>query len=138
MKNTNSKEVEELIKDLSILIVEDELVNSLFLKEAFMRLPVKIECTGNGLDAVKSYKKNKFDIVLMDLRLPKLDGFEATREILKFDPNAKIIAQTAYAMYGDREKCLEAGFCDYITKPMKRDALIDIVIKWSPKNQNKK
>lgn len=134
MENINAKSREELIKDLSILIVEDELVNSLFLKEAFVRLPVKIECVANGLDAVKLYKKNKFDIVLMDLRLPKLDGFEATREILKFNPNAKVIAQTAYAMYGDREKCLEAGFCDYITKPMKRDDLINIVLKWSPNN----
>jgi len=134
MKDIKSKEVEELIKDLSILIVEDELVNSLFLKEAFVRLPVKIECVGNGMDAIKSYKKNKFDIVLMDLRLPKLDGFEATRDILKIDPNAKVIAQTAYAMYGDREKCLEAGFCDYITKPMKRETLVNMVIKWSPKN----
>jgi len=62
--------------------------------------------------------------------MPVMDGFKATEEILKLNPNDRIIAQTAYAMSSDRQKCFESGFCDYISKPIKKDELLSMLLKW--------
>ena len=79
----------------------------------------------NGEESIKLCKENtNIDLVLMDIHMPIMNGYEATKEIKKFRPNLPIIAQTAYAIIGDRQKSLDAGCDDYISKPIKQEVLI--------------
>lgn len=112
-------------QSITLLVAEDEMVNTLYLTEIFRKMDVNVLWAENGEEAVNLYKNNNIDIVLMDIRMPKMDGYEAARKILEIDPKARIIAQTAYAMSGDRENFLAMGFKDYISKPIKKDALIE-------------
>ena len=81
-----------------------------------------------GLEAVTYLKENNpADVVLMDIKMAKINGYEATKEIRKFNDKITIIAQTAYAMEGDRKKAIEAGCNDYITKPIDKNKLLDII-----------
>lgn len=118
------------LKNISLLIAEDESMNIYYLKEVFKKFDMNTYWAENGLDAVSVYKKNKVDIVLMDLRMPKMSGFQAALEIWKINPKAKIIAQTAYAMSSDYQKCKDFGFCDYISKPIKTEELLSLLFKW--------
>ncbi len=101
-----------------ILIVEDDLANSLIIKKTLEIIGIKSHHVTNGYDAIGFVKENPGTaLILMDLKLPKLSGYEAAKRIKEIAPGIPIIAQTAYAMYGDREKALEAGCDDYISKP---------------------
>ena len=81
-----------------------------------------------GVEAVEICRDNTdIDLVLMDIRMPVLDGYEATRQIRKFNPDVVIIAQTAFALSGDYQKALESGFNEYITKPIQKDKLQTLV-----------
>ncbi len=109
----------------SLLIVEDEDLNYLFLKKLLETTKIKIDWAKTGYQAIDFVKNNnKTDIILMDIKLPELDGLKATEEIKKINPSIPIIAQTAYAMKGDRENILNAGCDDYVAKPIKVDELI--------------
>jgi len=92
-----------------------------------------VEVANNGREAVDRYTSapENFNLIFMDIQMPEMDGLEATREIreIGFDM-IPIIAMTAHAMKGYREKCLDAGMDDYITKPIKRDSVFDILEKW--------
>ena len=85
----------------------------------------EVTLINNGLDAIEAWRHNPFDLILMDLQMPEMDGFEATREIRKITASQEvtipIIAVTAHAMRGDKERCLEAGMDDYVTKPINRE-----------------
>ena len=70
------------------------------------------------------------DLILMDIKMPELDGYEATRQIRQFNREVTIIAQTAYALSGDREKALEAGCNDYISKPIKKEDLVELLLQY--------
>ncbi|MBI9039537.1 MAG: response regulator, partial [Bacteroidales bacterium] len=84
-----------------------------------------------GSQAVEICNNNSdIDLILMDIRIPEVSGYESTRQIRKFNKDVIIIAQTAYALAGDREKALEAGCDDYIAKPIKKDELISIIQKY--------
>ena len=92
-----------------------------------------IELANNGREAVEKFvaAPNSFDLIFMDIQMPELDGKEATAKIRKKGFNTiPIIAMTAHAMKGDRESCLDAGMNDYITKPINRKAVFDILEKW--------
>lgn len=89
-----------------------------------MRLGYRADVASNGLEAVQALERQPYDIVLMDVRMPEMDGFEATQAIRAMDgPQPRIIAITAYALEGDREKCIEVGMDDYISKPVKLEEL---------------
>ena len=95
-----------------------------------------IGTAGNGLEAIELFKKADPDVVTMDLTMPQMDGIEATQTIRK-DPtfrNLPIISLTAKAMKGDREKCIEAGASDYITKPVDPDKLLSLMYVWLNKS----
>lgn len=113
----NAVPVPEIPK--SILVVEDDKASYMLIKEFLRPLNVDIHHVNDGADAINLIKINPdIRLILMDLKLPFMDGYEATKAIKQINPKIPIIAQTAYAMIGDREKALSAGCDDYITKPL--------------------
>lgn len=122
--------MEDNIKPL-ILIVEDVESNYLYLNAVLTKLSARIEWVKNGLEAVNFAKENPdLKLILMDLQMPEMNGYDATREIKKIYPNLVIIAQTAFAMSDDRTKALEAGCDDYLAKPIRSKDLLDTVNKY--------
>ncbi|MCF8330946.1 MAG: response regulator [Bacteroidales bacterium] len=116
--------------DKLILIVEDVEANHLFISSALSRTNAKMLWAKNGKDAVKLALENPdIDLVLMDIRLPELDGYEATKQIKAFRKNLPIIAQTAYVMSNEKGKVLQAGCDDLITKPIRLKVLLETVAK---------
>jgi CheY-like chemotaxis protein len=108
-----------------ILIADDETLNYLFYREILSEEQYDIIYVQNGLEAISEYRANqdKIDLILMDMKMPDLDGFEATAEIRKFDKKIPIIAQTAYAFKEDIDKAYFSGCSDYISKPIHEDVL---------------
>jgi two-component system sensor histidine kinase/response regulator len=134
----NSKDETEQIEsrycwtDKSILIVEDDEINCKYLKEILTPTGVKAQQVLNGIDALEAVGNNKFDLVIMDIRLPLMNGLEATRRIREAGNDVAIIAQTAYAMDEDRKACIDAGCNDYLAKPVKREDLLQIIAQYMP------
>ncbi|NOU61203.1 PAS domain S-box protein [Marinifilum caeruleilacunae] len=129
--STEKKEKEQSSKPANtnkkptILVAEDELSNFRLIEAILRRSNYNVIRAENGAEAIRMCKNQKeIDLVLMDMRMPDVDGMEATLEIKKFKPGLTIIAQTAYAMNGDKDKALELGCDDYISKPIKKDLLL--------------
>ncbi len=123
---------EELKHSIRILMAEDNPVNQKLAKLMLGKAGYQVEMAGNGLEAVNLYtaSPDAFDLIFMDIQMPEMDGKEATQLIRqKGFTNVPIIAMTAHAMKGDREMCLEVGMNDYITKPIKREAVFTIIEK---------
>ena len=117
--------------DKLILIVEDIEANHMFIAAALKRTNAQLLWAKDGMQAVEMCKDyESIDLVLMDIRLPKLDGYEATRQIKEFRPTLPIIAQTAYVMSNEKGKVLQAGCDDLITKPIRLNVLISTVAKY--------
>jgi len=109
-----------------VLIVEDDEMSYVYLKEVLKNTHIKIIRAADGKQAVDLvYQHPEIDIILMDIKLPVMDGYEATRKIKEYKKHIPIIAQTAYAMADDKEKSFEVGCDDYITKPINRQRLLD-------------
>jgi GAF domain-containing protein/CheY-like chemotaxis protein len=111
---------------LKILLAEDNAVNQKLALRLLQQMGYRADIAGNGLEAVEAIERQKYDVILMDVQMPEMDGLDATREIRKLQ-NAiqpRIIAMTANAMQGDREMCLAAGMNDYISKPIRIDELV--------------
>ncbi len=112
--------------NMRILLAEDNAVNRRVISQMLSKLGYRADMAANGIETLKALEKNNYDLVLMDIQMPEMDGLEAARQIRKLWSAAeqpKIIALTAYAMEGDRERCLEAGMDGYISKPVKIDDL---------------
>src|ERR1035437_4037457 len=125
------KSGDNLINNLKILIVEDDLASETYITIVVKIFSKEILVVRNGVDAVKTCHDNPdLDLILMDIKLPKMDGYEATRQIREFNKDVIIIAQTAYALTGDREKAIEAGCNDYISKPISKDKLMELIQKY--------
>ncbi len=109
-----------------LLIVEDVDSNFLFLKKALQKTNIEITWAQDGMEAVDTFKADpSFDIILMDINLPLLNGYEATAEIRKINEHVPVIAQTAFVSQEEEIKCLNQGFTDYISKPIRRNLLIE-------------
>lgn len=119
-------------KEPKILVVEDENYIFIFLRAVLNEMKIhNIVHVKNGLEAVKYCHKNSdISLVLMDIIMPVMDGYEATRKIKQIRPNLPIIVQTAKAIIGDKEKAFEAGCDDYISKPINTDKLIVLINKY--------
>ena len=115
----------------TILIAEDEEFNFTLLKYIFERSGAIILWATNGQEAVELFKENtNIDIVLMDIKMPVMNGLEATKHIKKINNKIPVLAVTAYALAEDRARCLSAGCDEFITKPIIRQDLLDITYKW--------
>lgn len=122
----------ELLKDAHILLVDDNEDNRHLLCLYLRNTPFTLETAENGLEALKLFKKTHFDIVFMDLEMPIMDGYEATRQFRKWEKaehltQIPIIALTAHAFVRFKRKCIEAGCSDYLTKPVRRNTLIHCI-----------
>jgi two-component system sensor histidine kinase/response regulator len=119
---------EDRKRKTSILVVEDNAVNQRVALKILEKMGYQAEAVGNGLEAIEALEANTYSLVLMDVQMPKMDGITATRHIRNpessvRDPDVPIIAMTAHAMKGDREKCLEAGMDEYVAKPVRPEDL---------------
>ena len=122
---------ENKIKKLKILIVEDDEKSEILIEIIVRKFGKEILKARTGVEAVKACSNNPdIDLILMDIEMPEMDGYEATRQIRQFNKNVLIIAQTAFALIGDREKAIAAGCDDYITKPLKQTALMALLKKY--------
>ena len=136
---SQSTKNELLFSGARILLVEDNMINLQIARQLLEKYGVIITSAANGKLAVEAYEKGQFDLIFMDCQMPEMDGFEASGKIREIEKaqsleHCPIVAFTASAMQGDREKCLEAGMDDYLTKPIKRDILENILKKWLPEN----
>ncbi|MEM7310292.1 MAG: response regulator [Planctomycetota bacterium] len=118
-----------------VLLAEDNIVNQKVTKLLLAKLGCEVQIAETGMGALEHVISGDYDIVLMDCHMPEMDGFEATKAIRKLTDPAKreipIVAMTANAMQGDRERCLEAGMNDYIAKPAPRDELTRVIREWA-------
>jgi len=124
-----------------ILLVEDHEVNQLIARKILERAGVTVELAVNGRKALEQLAARTFDLVLMDCQMPEMDGFEATQRFRALEQGTgrhlPIIAMTAHSMAGDRDRCLQAGMDDYLTKPISRDALLHAVSGWLARSDPK-
>jgi two-component system, cell cycle response regulator DivK len=114
-------------QDKVFLIVEDEDHNYAYIREILKKTKATIKRAENGLKAIAIVKAEPIDLILMDIKLPEMDGFDATSEIKKIKPSIPIIAQTAFAMEQEKIACFKAGCDDYIAKPYEPTKLIERV-----------
>ncbi|MEH6625691.1 MAG: transporter substrate-binding domain-containing protein [Motiliproteus sp.] len=131
----SQQQVEHLkptLSDCSVLLVEDNEFNQLVAQELLQQSGIDVSCAKNGQQALDAMASQSFDAVLMDVQMPIMDGYETTRRIRQRPlwKHTPIIAMTAGAMEGDREKCLDAGMDDYLTKPIDPDLLYQTLSEW--------
>jgi len=120
------------IKKARVLLAEDNLVNQKVAITQLKRLGYEADVVSNGVEALEALNKKKYDVILMDCQMPEMDGFEATRRIRGMSESlghVRIVAMTANAMQGDRERCLKEGMDAYIAKPVALDELRTILEK---------
>lgn len=119
------------VRKLKVLLAEDSLVNQTLTVGVLSQWGHKIEIAGNGVEAVGMWADSDFDLILMDVQMPEMDGLQATRLIREREqdgsPRIPIVAMTANAMQGDREECLAAGMDDYISKPFRKRELLSVL-----------
>ena len=157
-QNSDLKYAIEILNGSSVLLVEDNAINQLVAKEILRKAGIAVEIANNGKEAVKAISKSNFNAVLMDVEMPEMDGYEATKAIRNREIKSQhmknqrsnicnsldqvscipIIAMTAHAMKGDREKCLNAGMNDYVAKPIAVDQLFCTLAKWIKPKEKKR
>ena len=127
----------------NILVAEDNFINQKLIKQVLLKYGVTVELANNGLEAFEKRKSNNYDLILMDIQMPVMDGVEATHEIINYEVEEKhhhvpIVALTANALNGDRERFLEQGLDEYIPKPIETNELLYILKKFlKPKSKEK-
>ncbi len=116
--------------DLTVLIVEDNPMNQVYLETLLEQWTINFEIANNGLEALEWVKKRKFDLILMDCQMPVMDGYEATKTIRLDDKETPIVALTASSMREDKEAALSQGFSDFMTKPYTPEQLKEVLLKY--------
>ncbi|HEY7966269.1 MAG TPA: ATP-binding protein [Solirubrobacteraceae bacterium] len=119
-----------------VLVAEDSQINQIVAARSLERCGCRVDVVGNGHDALEAIASKRYDAILMDCQMPGMDGYEATRELrareVGQDRHVPVIAMTAQAMEGDRERCLAAGMDDFVTKPMRYAELAEVLRRWIP------
>lgn len=123
--------------DIRLLVAEDNKMNQDLLRHLLGNRQLHYQLVTNGQDAINALSKNHFDLVLMDIQMPEMDGYTAARKIRsELHSNIPIIAMTAHAMAGEREKCLQAGMNEYLAKPIREDELYRMIQVFTGKNSS--
>ena len=134
LKSPVNKEGWNMWKEKTILIVEDDNNSTELFREILEETDVTVLFASDGSTAINICKSRHVDVVLMDIQLPGMSGYAALLEIKKINNETMVIAQTAYAMAGDREEYLKMGFNNYIAKPIYPKDLIDLLSEYFEKN----
>lgn len=117
--------------DKTVLIVEDEELNNIYFEELLSLTGINILMARSGKEALEIVQNTpSIDIILMDIKMPVMDGFEATEKIKAMNPDIPVIAQTAHALSAEKRKCFEVGCNDYIAKPIDGDELFKLMDKY--------
>jgi CheY-like chemotaxis protein len=124
--------VAEKTKKLKVLIADDDKISRMLLAKRFEIVSENILCVSDGTDAVTTSRNNSdIDLIMMDINMSRMDGYEAVRQIRKFNKDVVIIAQTATDLSMEREKAISCGFDDFVLKPIKKDIFLDLINKHS-------
>lgn len=127
---------EKAIGNRRILVAEDDKINQRLFFYLLKDVADELIFADDGAEAIKRYTEDgNFGLVLMDIKMPVMDGYEATRKILGHDPAAKVVALSAYAFEHEKNKAIDEGFVDYITKPVQREKLLETVEKYFEESQ---
>ena len=131
-ESSDSYPASENFSGMNILLVEDNQINQQLAQEILQEAGATVTIANNGQEALNCLNDHSFDLVLMDVQMPVMDGYQATQAIRNEMglTDLPIIAMTAHAMESDQEKCLEAGMNDYIAKPVELDQLFSIITRW--------
>lgn len=133
--STDQDKVEFENTDIKILLVEDNLINRRIASAMLAKAGLSCEVANDGVEALKKYEEHDWDIIFMDCQMPRMDGFEASREIRRrekgHDRHDTIIALTANALAGDKERCFEAGMDAYLSKPLDKAKFYTMIRKYS-------
>jgi len=119
-------------------LAEDNAVNQKLALRLLSQMGYRADVAGNGLEAIEALERQPYDVILMDVQMPEMDGLDATRQInarWKQPDRPRIIAMTANAMQGDRERCLAAGMDDYVSKPVRVNELVSALSQVEPTGQ---
>ncbi len=130
IQDEEAEELTEEVAGASILVAEDHKVNQMLFKTILEHLGHEVTLASNGKEAVAAVEKKAFDIIFMDVQMPEMNGYEATEAIRKRAIKTPVIAVTASAVKGEREKCLAAGMTDFLTKPFKKRDLLPVLERW--------
>jgi len=136
------EDIEELVELIEedvvgkILVAEDHPVNQMLFKTILENIGHEVDIAGNGLEAVKAVKSSDYDIIFMDVQMPEMNGYEATIEIRKLGIETPIVAVTASAIKGEKEKCISVGMTDFLTKPFKKKDILPVLGKWIKSQTN--
>lgn len=118
-------------KQIRILMAEDNVINQRVGKLILQRAGFDVDLVKDGREALEAQRQKSYDVILMDCQMPVMDGFEASRSIRQLETaQPVIIAVTANALVGEREKCLQAGMDDYLSKPFHAEQLVALIKKW--------
>jgi len=118
-----------------VLVAEDSQINQIVAARSLERCGCRVEVVGDGRQALAALQARSYDAVLMDCQMPDMDGYQATAELRRREAGGRrtpVIAMTAHAMDGDRQRCLDAGMDDYVSKPMRHTALVAALMRWIP------
>ncbi|KQT35975.1 histidine kinase [Chryseobacterium sp. Leaf405] len=122
---------------LKVLVVDDNVINQSLMKHLLMQWNIDFDIVSNGLEAVDYLKKNEYNLILMDIQMPKMDGYAATQKIREeLHLDVPIIAMTAHALAGEREKCMSRGMNEYISKPIKEEELFKLISNFGLQNKD--
>ena len=128
ISENESKSISPKISGLKVLIAEDDEASEMLIAIELSKFSKEIHRATNGIEAIEICRQHSdIDLVLMDIQMPEMNGYQATREIRKFNKNVIIIAQTAFALTGDKDKAIEAGCNNHISKPIKQEELFSLI-----------